>query len=105
MKRRYRKERDLKTKYRNSHPPEVLKVLERMTPKELWEAYKPLPTQLIELTTEEQLLRIQESRIALFEFLSKRSVSDSLVLREDTLYPLGLKLDCSTLQQLPQKQE
>ena len=105
MKRRYRRERDLKTKYRNSHPPEVLRVLERMTPKELWEAYKPLPTLLIELTEEEQILQIQESRIALFEFLSRRSVSDSLELREDTLYPLGLKLDCSILQQLPQTQE
>jgi len=61
MKRRYRKERDLKTKYRSSHPPEVLRVLERMTPKELWEAYKPLPTLLIELTEEEQILQIQES--------------------------------------------
>ena len=105
MKRRYRRERDLKTKYRNSHPPEVLRVLERMTPKELWEAYKPLPTLLQALPEEEQLLQIQESRIALFEFLSKRFESGSLELREDTLYPLGLKLDCSILQQLPRTQE
>ena len=100
MKRRYRKERDLKTKYRNSHPPEVLRVLNSMTPKELWEAYKPLPTQLVELREEEQLLRIQESRIALFEFLSRRFGLGSLALHGDTLHTLGLKLDYSDLLQL-----
>ncbi len=44
---------------------------------------------------EEQAQAIQDSRIVVFELLTKRFGYGVLALREDTLHPLGLKLDYS----------
>ena len=93
MSRRYRKERDLKTKHRTTHPPELLRYLNKLSPKRLWEVYKPIPILIEGLSPEEQFLEIQNSRIAVFELLSRRFGLGVLELREDTLHPLGLKLD------------
>ena len=95
MKRRYRKERALKSKYNNSRQSGILQVIETLSPKELWEACKPSQLSLAELTEEEQTLVIQDSRIVVFELLSKRFGAGSLALHGDTLLPLGLKLDYS----------
>ena len=95
MKRRYRKERTLKSKYNNSRRPEVLRVIDSLSPKDLWEACKPSPISLSLLTEEEQALTIQDSRIVVFELLTKRFGYGSLALREDTLHTMGLKLDYS----------
>ena len=93
MKRRYRKERDLKSKYNNSRRFEVLQVLDSLSPKELWEACKPSPISIQELSSEEQSRAIQDSRIVVFELLTRRFGYGLLELREDTIFPLGLKLD------------
>ena len=105
MKRRYRKERDLKSKYNNSHPPEVLQVLDSLSPKELWEACRPSEVSIQELSTEEQSQVIQDSRIVVFELLTRRFGYGLLELREDTIHPLELKLDYSIPQQLTPIQE
>lgn len=78
MKRRYRKERAVKSKYNNSRRFEVLQVLDSLSPKELWEVCKPSPVSLQELSTEEQSQAIQDSRIVVFELLTKRFGHGSL---------------------------
>ena len=93
MKRRYRKERDLKSKYNNSRRFEVLQVLDSLSPKELWEACKPSEVSILELSKEEQSQVIQDSRIIVFELLTRRFGYGLLELREDTIHPLELKLD------------
>ena len=93
MSRKYRKEREMKTTSRNPHPPELQRYLDKLSPKRLWEVCKPIPIFLKELSEEEQLTEIQNSRIAVFELLSRRFGLGVLELREDTLHPLGLKLD------------
>ena len=95
MSRKYRKERDLKSTNKNPHPPEILQHLDTLTPQELWEVCRPLPTLLEGLTEEEQFLKIQDSRIVVFELLARRFGELRLELRGDTLYPLELKLDYS----------
>ena len=45
------------------------------------------------LTEEEKSRAFQESRIHVFELLTKRFGLGVLELREDTLHPLGLKLE------------
>ena len=94
MSRRYRKERNWKTTNRNPYPPEILQRLDSLSPQRLWEVCRPLPIFLEGLSEEEQLLRIQDSRIVVFELLTRR-FGGLLELREDTLHPLGLKLDYS----------
>ena len=48
-----------------------------------------------ELTEEEQSRVVQDSRIVVFELLTRRFGYGLLELRGDTLYPLELKLDYS----------
>jgi len=61
---------------------------------------RPQEESLKGLDKKEQSLRIQDSRIVVFELLSKRFVKERLELRGDTLHPLGLKLDYSNPLQL-----
>jgi len=70
-------------------------VLDSLSPKELWEVCKPSPISLLELSTEEQSQAIKDSRMVVFELLTKRFGYGSLALRGDTLHPLELKLDYS----------
>ena len=93
MKKRYRKERVEKSKYRNPHPIEVQQYLDSLSPQELWEVCKPSEVSIRELTPEEQSRAVQDSRIVVFECLARRFGLGLLELREDTLHPLGLKLD------------
>ena len=93
MTRRYRKERDCKTTNSDLTPPEVKRTLLKLSPRRLWEVCKPIPILIEGLSPEEQFLEIQNSRIAVFELLSRRFGLGVLELREDTLHPLGLKLD------------
>ena len=95
MKRRYRKERALKSKYNNSRQSGILQVIDSLPPKEVWELCRPSAVSLKALSEEEQTLMIQDSRIVVFELLSKRFGVGSLALHGDTLLPLGLKLDYS----------
>ena len=93
MSRKYRKEREMKTTNRETHPPEILRYLDRLSTQELWARCKPLPTFLEGLTEEERETRIQDSRIVVFELLARRFGGLMLELEKDTLHPLGLKLD------------
>ncbi len=93
MSRKYRKEREMKTTNRETHPPEILRHLDRLSPQRLWEVCKPLPTFLEGLTEEEREIRIQDSRIVVFELLARRTGGLRLELRGDTLHPLELKMD------------
>ena len=93
MSRKYRKEREMKTTNRETHPPEILRHLDRLSPQRLWEVCKPLPTFLEGLTEEEREITIQDSRIVVFELLARRSGGLRLELRGDTLHPLELKMD------------
>ena len=100
MTRKYRKERNHKSKSRIHHPTEVKQYLDSLSPKELWEACKPLPIFLAKLSREEQLREIQDSRIVVFELLVERFGLGLLELDEDIIHPLELKLDYSIPQQL-----
>ena len=93
MSRKYRKEREMKTTNRETHPPEIQRRLEKLSPQRLWEVCRPLPIFLEGLSAEEREIRIQDSRIVVFELLAKRFGEARLELYEDTLHPLGLKLD------------
>ena len=93
MTRRYRKERDCKTTNSDLTPPEVKRTLQRLSPRRLWEVCRPIPVFLEGLTEEEKSRAFQESRIHVFELLTKRFGLGVLELREDTLHPLGLKLE------------
>ena len=46
-----------------------------------------------DMTEEEREIRIQDSRIVVFELLARRTGGLRLELRGDTLHPLGLRLD------------
>ena len=100
MTRKYRKERNQKSKSRIHRPIEVQQYLDSLSPTELWEACKPMPIFLAKLTPEEQLREIQDSRIVVFELLAKRFGLGLLELHGDIIHPLELKLDYSIPRQL-----
>ena len=93
MSRKYRKEREMKTTNRETHPPEILRRLDSLSPQRLWEVCKPLPIFLEGLSEEERETRIQDSRIVVYELLARRFGGLRLELEKDTLLPLELKLD------------
>ena len=98
MRKRYRKERALKSKYNNSRQSGILQAIDSLPPREVWELCRPNPISLLGLTEEERIKSIVVSRIVVFELLSKRFGAGLLALRGDTLLPLGLKLDYSNPQ-------
>ena len=92
MSRKYRKEREMKTTNRETHPPEILRYLDRLSSRVVRRC-KPLPTFLEGLSEEERRIRIQDSRIVVFELLARRTGGLRLELDGDTLHPLGLRMD------------
>ena len=72
MTRRYRKERDWKTTNSNLHQSEIQQHLNKLTPKKLWEVCRPIPILLEGLSEEEKSQQFLESRIQVFELLTKR---------------------------------
>ena len=83
----------MKTTNRETHPPEILRRLDSLSPQRLWEVCKPLPIFLEGLSEEERETRIQDSRIVVYELLARRFGGLRLELEKATLLPLELKLD------------
>ena len=103
--RKHRLKSTFPSKYNTPYHPAIQREIDKLSPKRLWEVCRPLPVLLEMMSKEEQILKIQDSRIVVFGILSRRSELNSLVLHGDTLHPLGLKLDYSIPQQSNHRQE